>query len=109
MADDVTTPSNLSVAPVEKEKLEEEPSKRVVHTRVHHSAWDRRLFSNPHALAIYLEFFLFVEPRQKGLKNVNVKMTMFVFIIELGFSMMAIIIGYETQSTPFPCSIEPNT
>jgi hypothetical protein len=39
--------------------------------------------------------FLFVEPRQKGLKNVNVKMTMFVFIVELGFPVTAIIIGYE--------------
>jgi hypothetical protein len=53
--------------------------------------------------------FLLVEPRQKGLKNVNVKMTMFVFIIELRFLVMAIIVGYEVQSTPFPWSIEPNT
>jgi hypothetical protein len=37
------------------------------------------------------------------------KMTMFVFIVELGFPMMAIIIGYEAQSTPFPWNIEPNT
>jgi hypothetical protein len=36
-----------------------------------------------------------VELRQKGSKNVNVKMTMFVFIIELGFSVTAIIIDYE--------------
>jgi hypothetical protein len=36
-------------------------------------------------------------------------MTMFVFIVELGFPMMAIVIGYEAQSTPFPWSIEPNT
>jgi hypothetical protein len=36
-------------------------------------------------------------------------MTMFVFIIELGFPMMAIIVCYEAQSTPFPWSIEPNT
>jgi hypothetical protein len=50
-----------------------------------------------------------VEPHKKGVKNVNVKMTMFVFIVELGFPMMAIIIGYEAQSTPFPWSIEPNT
>jgi hypothetical protein len=50
-----------------------------------------------------------VEPRQKGLKNVNVKMTMFIFIVELGFLMMAIIIGYEAQSTPFPWSIKLNT
>jgi hypothetical protein len=47
--------------------------------------------------------------RQKGLKSVNVKMTMFIFIVELGFSVMAIIIGYEAQSTPFPWSIEPYT
>ncbi len=55
MADDVATPSNPSVAPVEKEELEEaplnvnisqrsrkeEPSRRVVCIRVDHSAWDR--------------------------------------------------------------------
>jgi hypothetical protein len=35
-------------------------------------------------------------------------MMMFVFIVELGFSMMAIIVGYEAQSTPFPWSIELN-
>jgi hypothetical protein len=50
-----------------------------------------------------------MKPRQKGLKNVNVKMTMFIFIVELGFLVMAIIVGYETQSTPFPWKIEPNT
>jgi hypothetical protein len=50
-----------------------------------------------------------VEPRHKGLKSVNVKMMMFVFIVKLGFSVMAIIVGYKAQSTPFPWSIEPNT
>jgi hypothetical protein len=50
-----------------------------------------------------------VEPHQKGLKNVNVKTTIFVFIVKLGFSVMAIIVGYEAHSTPFPWSIEPNT
>jgi hypothetical protein len=50
-----------------------------------------------------------VELHQKALKSVNVKMTMFVFIIELGFPVMAIIVGCEAQSTPFPWSIEPNT
>jgi hypothetical protein len=53
--------------------------------------------------------FLLVEPHQKGLNSVNVKMTMFVFIVELGFPVMAIIVGYKVQSTPFPWSIEPNT
>jgi hypothetical protein len=38
---------------------------------------------------------MLVEPRQKGLKNVSVKMMMFVFIVELRFLMMTIIIGYE--------------
>jgi hypothetical protein len=75
MMDDVSTPSNPLVAPVDKEELEEaplnelmlevnvsqrsrkeEPSIRVVRTRVVRSAWDRRLSLNPHALAIYLEF-----------------------------------------------------
>ncbi len=80
MADDVTTPSNPPVVTVDKEKLEKamldgtpldeivlevnvsqrlrekESSRRVVHTRVDRSTWDRRLSPNPHALAIYLEF-----------------------------------------------------
>jgi hypothetical protein len=50
-----------------------------------------------------------VEPHQKGLKSVNVKMMMFVSIVKLGFLVMAIIVGYEAQSTPFPWNIEPNT
>jgi hypothetical protein len=50
-----------------------------------------------------------MESRQKGLKSVNVKMTMFVFIVELGFLVMAIIVGCEAQSTFFPWSIESNT
>jgi hypothetical protein len=36
-----------------------------------------------------------VELHQKGLKSVNVKMMMFVFIVELEFPVMAIIVGYE--------------
>jgi hypothetical protein len=70
MADDVVTLSNPPVAPVEQEELEEAPldvivsqwpreeesPRRVVRTRVDHSAWDRRLSPNPRALAIYLEF-----------------------------------------------------
>jgi hypothetical protein len=75
MADDVATPSNVLVALVDKEELEEvpldevalevnvsqwsrkeEPSRRVVRTRVARSVWDRGLSPNPHALAIYLEF-----------------------------------------------------
>jgi len=71
MADNVAMPSNPLVSLVEKEKLEEtpfdvnvsqqsrkeEPSRKVVRTRVDHSAWDRRLSLNPHALAIYLKNF----------------------------------------------------
>jgi hypothetical protein len=70
MADDVATPLNPLVAPVEQEEFEEapfdvnvfqrsheeEPSRQVVRTQVDHSAWDHRLSPNPHALAIYLEF-----------------------------------------------------
>jgi len=70
MADDVATPSNPPVAPVKQEELEEAPfdvivsqrpreeesPRRVVRTRVNRSAWDRRLYPNPHALIIYLEF-----------------------------------------------------
>jgi hypothetical protein len=70
MADDVATPSNPLVAPVEEEEFEEasfdmnvsqrsceeEPSRRMVHTRVNRSTWNRSLSPNPHALTIYLEF-----------------------------------------------------
>jgi hypothetical protein len=55
MADDVATPSNPPVAPVQQEELKEvaldldvsqrsrekEPPRRVVRTRVTHSVWDR--------------------------------------------------------------------
>ncbi len=72
MADDVAMPLNPPVSLVEKEKLEktpfnmnvsqwsheEEPSRRVVRTRVDRSAWDRWLSPNLHALTIYLEFVL---------------------------------------------------
>jgi hypothetical protein len=50
-----------------------------------------------------------VESRQKGLKSVNAKMMMSVSIIEHGFPVMAIIVGYEGQSTPFPWSTELST
>jgi len=35
----------------------EESSKRVMHIQVDHSAWDRWLSLNPHALIIYFNFF----------------------------------------------------
>ncbi len=71
MADDVATPLNPLVSLVKKEELEEapfdvnvsqwsreeKPSRKVVRTRVDCLAWDRRLSLNPHALAIYLNFF----------------------------------------------------
>jgi hypothetical protein len=36
-------------------------------------------------------------------------MMMFVSIVERGFSVMAITVGYKAQLTPFPWSIESNT
>jgi hypothetical protein len=53
--------------------------------------------------------FLLVEPRQKGLKSASAKMMMSVSIVERGFPVMAIIVGYEARSTHFPWSIEPST
>jgi hypothetical protein len=50
-----------------------------------------------------------VKLHQKGLKSASAKMMMFVSIVECGFPVMAIIIGYEARSTHFPWSIEPNT
>jgi hypothetical protein len=67
------------------------------------------IFSQLTRFSNLLSLFPLVELRQKGLKNVNVKMMMFVFIIKLGFLVMAITIGYEAQSTLFPWSIKPNT
>jgi len=70
MVDDATTLSNPPIAPIEEEEVEEapfdmnvsqwlckkEPSRRVVCIQINHSTWDHRLFPNPHALTIYLEF-----------------------------------------------------
>jgi hypothetical protein len=53
--------------------------------------------------------FLLVAPRQNGLKSANAKMMMSVSIVERGFPVTAIIVGYEARSTHFPWSIEPNT
>jgi len=50
-----------------------------------------------------------MEPHEKGLKSVNAKMMMSISIVERGFLVMAIIVGYEGQSTPFPWSTEPST
>jgi hypothetical protein len=50
-----------------------------------------------------------VKSRQKGLKSVNAKMMMSISIVERGFPVMAIIVGYKGQSTPFPWSTEPST
>jgi len=36
-------------------------------------------------------------------------MMMSIFIIERGFPVMAIIVGYKGQLTPFPWSTEPST
>jgi hypothetical protein len=83
MADDVTMPSNPPVSLVEKEELEEtpldvkvsqrsceeEPSRKMVHTQVDRSAWDRQLSPNPHALAIYLEFVLACEAAPERFKE----------------------------------------
>jgi hypothetical protein len=121
MANDIVMPSDSFVAPVEKEELEEalldvnvfqrsheeEPSRRMVRIRVNCSTWNRQWSPNPHALTIYLEFVPIRGAAPKRFEECS-KMTMFVFIVELGFPMMAIIIGYEAQSTPFPWSIELN-
>jgi hypothetical protein len=42
---------------VSQRPREEEPPKKVVRIRINRSVWDHRLPPNPHALAIYLEFF----------------------------------------------------
>jgi hypothetical protein len=123
MANDVATPSNLLVALIEQEEFEEtsldvnvfqwsrkkELSRRLVCTQVNRLAWDRQLFPSPHALAIYLKCVPTRGAVLERLKSVNVKMTLFVFIVELGFLVMAIIISYKAQSTLFPWSIESNT
>ncbi len=70
MVDDVVSPSNLQVMPVEKEELEkasldtnvskqsrnEDLFRKEVHIRINQLTWDRQLSPNPHALTIYLEF-----------------------------------------------------
>jgi septal ring-binding cell division protein DamX len=46
-----------------------------------------------------------MELRYKGSKSISVKMMMFVFIVELGLLAVAIIVGYEAQSTRFPMEL----
>jgi len=72
MVDDVVMPSNPPIAPIEKEELKETSLdvnvsqrscneklfERVVCIQVDRLAWDRGLFLNPHALAIYLKFVI---------------------------------------------------
>jgi hypothetical protein len=53
--------------------------------------------------------FLLVEPHEKGLKSASAKMMMSVSIVERGFPVMAIMVGYEARSTHFPWSIELST
>jgi hypothetical protein len=119
MANDVVAPSNPLVSLEEKEELEEAPldmnvfqqshekklSRRMVRTRVDCSAWDRRLSLNPHALAIYLEFVPACGAAPKRFEECQCENDN----VELGFPMMAVIIGYEAQLIPFPWSIKPNT
>jgi hypothetical protein len=50
-----------------------------------------------------------MESCKKGLKSVNAKMMMSVSIVEREFPVMAIIVGYEGQLTPFPWSTELST
>jgi hypothetical protein len=123
MADDVVTPSNPLIAPVKEEKFEETPLgvnvsqqsrdkesfEKVVRTRVDRLAWDRQLSPNPHALAIYLEFVPTRGAAPKRFEvcqceNDDVRLDCRTWVFG-----MAIIVGYEAQSTPFPWSIESNT
>ncbi len=83
MVDDVVIRLKLSIALVEKEKLEEasfdvnvsqqlceeELSKRVMCTQVDRLAWDHRLSPNPHVLTIYLEFVPFHEAAPERFKE----------------------------------------
>jgi hypothetical protein len=122
MADDVATPSNPPVAPMEQEELEEAPldvnvfqwtcekksSRRVVCIRVNHSAWDHQLSPNPHALAIYLKFVPARGAAPERFEECQCEDDDVHFIVELEFLVMAIIVGYEAPLTPFPWSIEPN-
>ncbi len=81
----------------------------MVRTQIDRLAWDRQMYPNPHALAIYLKFVPTWKTSPKGFKSVNVKTTMFIFTVELRFPVMAIIVAYEAQWTHFSWSIESNT
>jgi len=107
MADDVPTPSNPPVALVKQEELEEapldvivfqwpreeEPPRQMVRTRIDRSAWDRRLFPNPHALAIYLEFVPAPGAAPERFKECQCEDDDVCLHCRM-FSMMAIIVGY---------------
>ncbi len=52
---------------------------------------------------------MLVEPRQKDLKSASAKMMMSASIVERGFPVIAIVVGYEARSTHFPWNIEQST
>jgi hypothetical protein len=78
-------------------------------TRVDRSAWDHRLSPNPHALTIYLEFVPARGATPKKFEKCQCENDDVCLHFKLGFPVMAIIVGYEAQSTPFPWSIKSNT
>jgi hypothetical protein len=128
MVDDVVTPSNPPVAPVDKEELEkapldevafevnisqrsreEEPFRRVVRIQVVRSAWDRRLSPNPHALVTYLEFVLARRAAPERFEEYqceddDVRLHCRTWVPGDGHCHWL-----RRPSTPFPWSIEPNT
>ncbi len=123
MVDDVATPSNPLGSLVENEELEEasfnvnvskrshkkEPSRRMVRTWVNRSAWDHRLFPNPHALSIYLEFVLACGAAPESFEECQCEDD------DVRFHYRTWVPGdghyrwLRGPINPFPWSIEPNT
>jgi hypothetical protein len=67
------------------------------------------LSPNPHALTIYLEFIPTRGAAPKRFEECQCEDEMSVSIVKRGFPVMAIIVGYEGQSTSFPWSTKPST
>jgi hypothetical protein len=123
MADDVATPLNPPVSLVKKEELEEasldvnasqrsheeEPSRRVVCTRVDRSAWDRQLSPNPHALTIYLEFVPACEAAPERFEECQCEDDDLRLHCQTWVPSDGHYRWLRGPINPFPWSIEPNT
>jgi hypothetical protein len=94
---------------VSKQLRKEELSRRMVCNWIDRLAWDRQLFPNPHALAIYLEFVLACGAAPERFEKCQCEDDDVCFHCRTWVPDDGHYRWLRGQSTPFPWSIKPNT